>query len=34
LSIAAFENAVALNPNYVNWPFGVALVFAGDARAG
>jgi adenylate cyclase len=32
LSIAAFEKAVALNPNYVNWPFGAALVFAGDAR--
>jgi len=31
-SITAFERAVALNPNYVNWPFGVALVFAGDAR--
>ena len=32
VSIAEFERAVALNPNYVNWPFGLALVFAGDSR--
>ena len=32
LSIAEFERAVVLNPNYVNWPFGLALVFAGDSR--
>jgi adenylate cyclase len=31
-SIAAFERANALNPNYVNWYFGVALVRAGDPR--
>jgi adenylate cyclase len=32
VSIAEFERALALNPNHVNWPFGLALVFAGDAR--
>ena len=32
VSIAKFERALALNPNHVNWPFGLALVFAGDAR--
>src|SRR5262249_12603791 len=31
-SIAEFERAVALNPNYVDWRFGLALVLAGDAR--
>ena len=31
-SIATFERALALNPNYVNWPFGYALVLAGDLR--
>jgi len=31
-SIAEFERAVALNPNYVDWRFGGALVFAGDPR--
>ena len=31
-SIAAFERAVALNPNHVNWPFGVAVIRAGDPR--
>jgi adenylate cyclase len=31
-SIAAFERAIALNPNFVNWPFGFALVYAGDPR--
>jgi len=31
-AIAAFERANALNPNYVNWHFGVALVRAGDPR--
>lgn len=32
VSISEFERALALNPNHVNWPFGLALVFAGDAR--
>jgi adenylate cyclase len=31
-SIAAFERATALNPNYVDWRFGFALIFAGDSR--
>jgi adenylate cyclase len=31
-SIAAFERALALNPNYVNWYFGYVLVLAGDSR--
>jgi adenylate cyclase len=31
-SIAAFERANALNPNFVNWQFGYALVRAGDPR--
>ena len=31
-SIAAFESAIALNPNYVCWQFGGALVLAGNAR--
>jgi adenylate cyclase len=31
-SIAAFEKAVSLNPNYVDWVFGWALVCAGDAQ--
>jgi adenylate cyclase len=31
-SIAAFERAIALNPNYVGWPFGAALVLAGESR--
>lgn len=31
-SIAAFEKAVSLNPNYVDWPFGMALVRAGDSK--
>jgi tetratricopeptide (TPR) repeat protein len=31
-AIAAFEKAESLNPNYVNWRFGMALVFAGDAK--
>jgi TolB-like protein/Tfp pilus assembly protein PilF len=31
-SIAAFEKAIALNPNYVGWHFGAALVFAGEFR--
>lgn len=31
-SIAAFEKAMALNPNYVGWHFGAALVFAGEFR--
>jgi adenylate cyclase len=31
-SIAAFERAVSLNPNYVCWQFGGALVLAGNSR--
>jgi TolB-like protein/Tfp pilus assembly protein PilF len=31
-SIAEFERAVALNPNYVDWPFGWALVVAGNPQ--
>jgi adenylate cyclase len=31
-SIAAFEKAIALNPNSVGWPFGVALIFAGQSK--
>jgi adenylate cyclase len=31
-SIAAFERANALNPNFVSWQFGYALVRAGDPR--
>jgi adenylate cyclase len=31
-SIAAFERAMALNPNYVDWRFGFALIYAGDAK--
>jgi adenylate cyclase len=31
-SIAAFEKSVSLNPNYVDWRFGVALIRAGDAK--
>jgi len=31
-SIAALEKSVALNPNYVDWRFGVALIRAGDAK--
>ena len=31
-SIAAFERANALNPNFVNWQFGLALVRAGEPR--
>jgi adenylate cyclase len=31
-SIAAFERANALNPNFVNWQFGYALARAGDPR--
>ena len=31
-SIAAFEKAAGLNPNYVDWPFGVALIFAGQPK--
>jgi adenylate cyclase len=34
LSIAEFERAVARNPNFTDWRFAVALVFAGEfARA-
>jgi adenylate cyclase len=28
-SIAEFEKAIALNPNYVEWSFGAALLYAG-----
>jgi adenylate cyclase len=31
-SVAEFEKAITLNPNYVDWRFGMALVLAGDAR--
>ena len=31
-SIAEFEKAVSLNPNYVDWRFGWALIRAGDSR--
>jgi adenylate cyclase len=31
-SVAAFERASALNPNYADWRFGWALVPAGDSR--
>ena len=31
-SIAAFERAIALNSNYVDWRFGAALIFAGEPR--
>ena len=31
-SIAACERAIALNPNYVGWHFGAALVLAGEFR--
>src|SRR5262249_18082638 len=31
-SIAAFERAIALNPNYVCWQYGGALVIAGNSK--
>jgi adenylate cyclase len=31
-SITEFERAIALNPNYVDWRFGAALVYAGNSR--
>jgi adenylate cyclase len=31
-SIAAFEKAMTLNPNYVDWRFGMALIFAGASK--
>lgn len=31
-SIAAFERAAALNPNYVDWRFGFALIYAGASK--
>jgi adenylate cyclase len=31
-SIAEFERAIALNPNYVDWRFGAALIYAGNSR--
>jgi adenylate cyclase len=30
-SIAAFERAIVLNPNYSDWRFGLALVYAGNS---
>src|SRR5262245_35282459 len=30
-SIAAFERAIALNPNFVDWPFALTLVRAGNS---
>jgi len=30
-AIAAFERAIALNPNFVDWPFALALVRAGNS---
>src|SRR5262249_12339925 len=29
-AIAAFEKAIALNPNFTEWRFGTALIFAGE----
>jgi TolB-like protein/Tfp pilus assembly protein PilF len=31
-SIAAFEKAMALNPNYVDWRFGFALIYGGESQ--
>ena len=31
-SVTSFERAIALNANYVDWPFGAALIFAGESR--
>ena len=31
-SVAAFEKAMALNPNFLDWRFTWALVYAGEAR--
>ena len=31
-SIATFEKAMELNPNYVDFRFGMALIFAGDSK--
>jgi adenylate cyclase len=31
-SITAFEKAMALNPNYVDWRFGFALTFGGQSK--
>ena len=31
-AIAAFERAMSLNPNYVDWRFGIALIRAGDSK--
>jgi len=31
-AIAEFERAISLNPNYVDWRFGLALVYAGEAE--
>jgi adenylate cyclase len=31
-SIAAFEKAMALNPNYVDWSFGFPLILGGDSK--
>jgi len=32
MSVAEFERAIALNPNYVNWRFGLALIGAGNPQ--
>ena len=31
-SVAEFERTIALNPNYVDWRFGLALVLSGNPR--
>ena len=31
-AIATFERAIALNPSFVDWAFGLALVFAGQSK--
>jgi adenylate cyclase len=31
-SIAEFERAISLNPNYVDWRFGAALMYAGNSK--
>ena len=31
-SLGAFQKAIALNPNYLPWRFGLALVYAGNPK--
>jgi adenylate cyclase len=31
-AVAAFERATALNPNYVDWQFGLTLIYAGASK--